>query len=141
MPQVGLRDGSRMVLIGMLAVCAGSRRHDRQSSRHPRALMRSDTNAVIVGACYGLCCLAASRRQAEKEAIYAADDGSMPPLHLLQRSERATKIAAYPGGALHATEHLGPGADFRQMKVALALLCPSGVCTGCMLQMGAPTGK
>ncbi len=58
-----------------------------------------------------------SRRQTEKEAICAADDGSMPPLHLLQRSERHTKIAAYPWGALHATEDLGPGADFRQMKV------------------------
>ena len=47
-----------------------------------------------------------------------ADDGTAPPLHLLQRSERQTKIAAYPWGALHATEGLGPGASFRPMKVS-----------------------
>ena len=58
----------------------------------------------------------AHRRQKEKEAICTADDGSAPPLHLLQRSERQTKVAAYPRGALHATEHLGPGSAFRQMK-------------------------
>jgi hypothetical protein len=46
-----------------------------------------------------------------------ADDGTAPPLHLLQRSERQTKSAAYPWGALHATEGLGPGASFRPMKV------------------------
>ena len=74
--------------------------------------------------------LAASRRQAEREAICAADDGSMPPLHLLQRSERSTKIAAYPGGALHATERLGPGADFRQMKVALVFGDPQAHALG-----------
>ena len=49
----------------------------------------------------------------------------MPPLHLLQRSERHTKIAAYPWGALHATEDLGPGADFRQMKVPVTSSCQS----------------
>ena len=49
----------------------------------------------------------------------------MPPLHLLQRSERHTKIAAYPWGALHATENLGPGADFRQMKVSVTPSCLS----------------
>ena len=48
-----------------------------------------------------------------------ADDGSAPPLHLLQRSERQTKVAAYPWGALHATEHLGPGSAFRQMKACI----------------------
>ena len=47
-----------------------------------------------------------------------ADDGTAPPLHLLQRSERQTKVAAYPWGALHATEGLGPGASFRPMKVS-----------------------
>ena len=76
--------------------------------------------------------LAARRRQKEKEAICAADDGSMPPLHLLQRSERHTKIAAYPWGALHATEHLGPGANFRQMKVVaglMALFCCISACS------------
>ena len=65
------------------------------------------------------------RRQKEKEAICAADDGSAPPLHLLQRSERQTKVAAYPWGALHATEHLGPGSAFRQMKACSS----SGPCS------------
>ena len=55
----------------------------------------------------------------------AADDGAAPPLHLLQRSERQTKVAAYPWGALHATEHLGPGSAFRQMKACT----PSGPCS------------
>ena len=62
----------------------------------------------------------ARRRQKEKDAICAADDGSAPPLHLLQRSERQTKVAAYPWGALHATEHLGPGSAFRQMKAGIS---------------------
>lgn len=70
-----------------------------------------------------------------------ADDGSAPPLHLLQRSERQTKMAAHPGGALHATEHLGPGSAFRQMKARteMDLLCshlhsgqrPSSYCHFC----------
>ena len=65
------------------------------------------------------------RRQKEKEAMCAADDGTAPPLHLLQRSERQTKVAAYPWGALHATEHLGPGSAFRQMKAGIS----SGPCS------------
>ena len=67
------------------------------------------------------------RRQKEKEAMCAADDGTAPPLHLLQRSERQTKVAAYPWGALHATEHLGPGSAFRQMKAGIS---PGPRCVG-----------
>ena len=71
----------------------------------------------------------ARRRLKEKEAICAADDGSAPPLHLLQRSERKTKVAAYPWGALHATEHLGPGSAFRQMK---ACVSPGASCSAAL---------
>ncbi|KAK9825158.1 hypothetical protein WJX81_006717 [Elliptochloris bilobata] len=52
----------------------------------------------------------AYRRAKEREAIYLADDGAAPPLYV--------RGPAYPWGALHATEELGPGGALRAWKAA-----------------------
>ena len=50
----------------------------------------------------------AYRRAKEREAIHLADDGAAPPLYV--------RGPAYPWGALHATEELGPGAALLAWK-------------------------
>lgn len=53
---------------------------------------------------------AAGRRAKEREAIHLADDGAAPPLYV--------RGPAYPWGALHATEELGPGAALAAWKAS-----------------------